>query len=354
MKRVVSLNVGSHWSSYKIASALQPLRQVRLLSSSNNFPSNTVDGLRNGGNKQAGFTVINEVRVRQTNFPTIFTFDPIEPVVSLQEFYPLKQRVFACGACFVSPKELKYSLPREGKAEVAFIGRSNVGKSSLIDHLLSTTSSGQGLVRVSKQPGCTKTINFFTFIRGTENIANNKDAMAILLKGLSEHDTSKHIAYFVDMPGYGYAKAEKTEKSRWQSVLESYLLVRNQSILRRVFVLVDSRHGLKDSDIEMMQVLNDCRISYQVSFAMLFKFLHSYKNLYLQMVMTKTDLVKEKELKSKIKEVFEVMLRMKNNTCVPFVHSISALKNDGIDTFKLNIAEILSQRWSTGDDWLQT
>lgn len=201
------------------------------------------DALRSGGNKHAGFTVINEVKVKRTNYPTIFTIDPIDPVVPLEEFISLKQKVFSCGSCFVSPKDLKYTLPREGKAEVAFIGRSNVGKSSLIDHLLSTTSTGQGLVRISKQPGCTKTINFFTFIRGTESIANNKEAMENTLKNMTEHDTSKHIAYFVDMPGYGYAKADKIEKNRWQGVLESYLLVRNQSVLR--YVKCNLLFGLK-------------------------------------------------------------------------------------------------------------
>lgn len=99
-------------------------------------------------------------------------------------------------------------------------------------------------------------------------------------------------------------------------------------------MLVDSRHGLKDSDIEMMKILNDSRIAYQL-------------------VMTKTDLVKEKELVSKVKGVFEVMLTMRNNTCVPFIHAVSSVKNDGIEALKLNIAELLAQKWSTGDDWLQ-
>ncbi len=174
----------------------------------------------------------NHFQVKRCNYPTVFTYDQIDPVINLNDHQSTKQKIFSCGSCYVSPKELKFSLPKEGKAEIAFIGRSNVGKSSLIDHLLSKSPLGQGLVRISKQPGCTKTINFFTFLRGTSHVAHNKDAMNILRDNCSTHDTSSHIAYLVDMPGYGFARADKHEKNRWQEVLESYLIIRNQSVLR--------------------------------------------------------------------------------------------------------------------------
>jgi len=121
-------------------------------------------------------------------------------------------------------------LPREDLPEVAFAGRSNVGKSSLINALVGQNA----LARVSKTPGRTRQINFFHL----------GDALML-----------------VDLPGYGYAKAPKGEAAAWTRLVRDYL--RGRAGLRRLMLLVDSRHGLKDSDREVMAMLDEAAVSYQ-------------------------------------------------------------------------------------------
>jgi len=123
-------------------------------------------------------------------------------------------------------------LPRDGKPEIAFAGRSNVGKSSLINALTGQKS----LARVSVTPGRTRELNFFT-------LGKNDDF------------------YLVDMPGYGYARASKAEVKGWTRLIQDYLKGRRE--LKRVFLLIDARHGLKDSDREIMTLMDEAAVSYQ-------------------------------------------------------------------------------------------
>ena len=123
-------------------------------------------------------------------------------------------------------------LPNDGKPEIAFAGRSNVGKSSLINALTGRTS----LARVSVTPGRTRELNFFTL---------GKD----------------EALYLVDMPGYGYAKASKAQVKGWTRLIRDYLRGRRE--LKRVFLLIDARHGLKDNDRETMTLMDEAAISYQ-------------------------------------------------------------------------------------------
>jgi GTP-binding protein len=123
-------------------------------------------------------------------------------------------------------------LPLDGKPEIAFAGRSNVGKSSLINALTGQKS----LARVSVTPGRTRELNFFT---------------------LGKDD----VLYLVDMPGYGYARASKAEVKGWTRLIRDYLKGRRE--LKRVFLLIDARHGLKDSDRETMTLMDEAAISYQ-------------------------------------------------------------------------------------------
>jgi GTP-binding protein len=123
-------------------------------------------------------------------------------------------------------------LPRAGKPEIAFAGRSNVGKSSLINALTGQKS----LARVSVTPGRTRELNFFT-------LGKNDDF------------------YLVDMPGYGYARASKAEVKGWTRLIQDYLKGRRE--LKRVFLLIDARHGLKDSDREIMTLMDEAAVSYQ-------------------------------------------------------------------------------------------
>lgn len=122
-------------------------------------------------------------------------------------------------------------LPDNDIPEVAFAGRSNVGKSSLLNAL----TGRRDLARTSNTPGRTQQLNFF----------NLSDRL-----------------YLVDMPGYGYAKVSKKMRSEWDTLIFDYL--RGRPNLRCVFVLIDSRHGLKDSDEMLMEMLDDAAVPYRI------------------------------------------------------------------------------------------
>jgi GTP-binding protein len=123
-------------------------------------------------------------------------------------------------------------LPPADRLEFAFAGRSNVGKSSLINALVNQ----HGLARTSNTPGRTQELIYFN----TEGVD----------------------AYLVDMPGYGYAKAPKGVVENWTELVRDYL--RGRTTLRRVYLLIDSRHGIKPVDREVMALLNTAAVSYQV------------------------------------------------------------------------------------------
>jgi len=122
-------------------------------------------------------------------------------------------------------------LPPDRESEVCFIGRSNVGKSSLINALFDR----RNLARTSKTPGRTQELNFFS---------------------LGER------CYVVDLPGYGYAKASKDKRSDWQGLIKAYIAERRS--LKRVFTLVDARHGLKENDREFFSFLDTYAVNYQI------------------------------------------------------------------------------------------
>ena len=132
-----------------------------------------------------------------------------------------------------SAPDLKF-LPDDGQApEIAFAGRSNVGKSSLLNAL----TNRKALARTSNTPGRTQELNFF-------DVANPARLR------------------LVDMPGYGFAEAPKDIVKRWRRLVNDYL--RGRAALKRVLVLIDSRHGLKDVDREVMEMLDDAAVSYHL------------------------------------------------------------------------------------------
>ena len=131
---------------------------------------------------------------------------------------------------FVGSFETVKSLPRTQFAEYAFIGRSNVGKSSLINAIV-----GMPIARTSNTPGRTQSLNLF----------NIDDRIMI-----------------VDLPGYGYAKVSRADAMRWLQRLEEYLLTRRQ--LKRLFILIDSRIGVRDSDLDLMDFCDANAIGYQI------------------------------------------------------------------------------------------
>ncbi len=130
---------------------------------------------------------------------------------------------------FVCASVAPTQMPTDGAPEFAFVGRSNVGKSSLLNMLLGR----KNLVKTSKKPGKTITINFFSV---------NK------------------AFYLVDLPGYGFAKRSKREQAKWAAFIEEYLV--NRRSLQRVFILIDSRRGVMESDEEMIAFLEYHRLPY--------------------------------------------------------------------------------------------
>lgn len=178
-------------------------------------------------------------------------------------------------------------LPPADRAEIAFAGRSNVGKSSLINAL-----TGQhGLARTSNTPGRTRELNYFTI---------------------------GEAAYLVDMPGYGYAKVPLSMVKQWTRLIENYL--RGRLTLKRAFVLIDARHGIKKNDLEIMKQLDAAAALYQI-------------------VLTKTDKIKAGELKRRLVEV-EAQI-VKHPACYPLVIATSSSKGHGIDDLKAAIAVAL-------------
>jgi len=141
-------------------------------------------------------------------------------------------RVLFAGACdFVMGAAREEQLPPTDLAEIAFAGRSNVGKSSLINAL----TGRKALARTSNTPGRTREVNFFDL----------GDKLMI-----------------ADLPGYGYARASKTSINNWTDLIERYLKGRRP--LRRVCLLIDARHGLKDSDRVAMKLMDASAVVYQI------------------------------------------------------------------------------------------
>ncbi|MEA3081227.1 MAG: GTP-binding protein [Sphingomonadales bacterium] len=143
------------------------------------------------------------------------------------------RKLFAGPVAFLKSAPSLQFLPDPEAPEIAFAGRSNVGKSSLLNAL----TNRNGLARTSNTPGRTQELNFFEV----------GEPLQLRL---------------VDMPGYGFAEAPKDMVKRWHHLMNDYL--RGRSVLKRALVLIDSRHGLKDVDREMMRMLDDAAVSYHI------------------------------------------------------------------------------------------
>lgn len=199
------------------------------------------------------------------------------------------ERFFAKPIEFVAGALTVEQLPSFSLPEVAFVGRSNVGKSSLLNALVGRNS----LARTSQTPGRTRQVNFFNF---------NQQMM------------------LVDVPGYGFAKAPKHEIARWQSLLFSYL--RGRPNLARAFVLIDARHGIKPPDIEMLKMLDEAAVSYQL-------------------VLTKRDKAGSDSALEALRTQCETYL-LKHPAAHPQVLATSSENKQGIDLLRLAVLEAAS------------
>jgi GTP-binding protein len=196
------------------------------------------------------------------------------------------RKLFAQGSEFLKGVVAMEGMPPADRMEVCFAGRSNVGKSTLINAL----TGRRALARASNTPGRTQEINFFTM-------------------------TDSH--YLVDLPGYGFAKAPVPTVEKWQRLLKAYLAGR--ATLRRAFVLIDARHGIKAVDSEILQLLDTSAVTFQV-------------------VLTKADKVKANDREKVLAQVRQAL--SKHPAAFPEIVLTSSETGDGIDTLRAIIATL--------------
>jgi GTP-binding protein len=196
------------------------------------------------------------------------------------------RKLFAGPCDFVWGATSAEGLPPEKLTEVAFVGRSNAGKSSLVNALTGRKS----LARVSQTPGATRQINFF-------NLAER--------------------LMLVDLPGYGFAKRSKSESEAWQEMIFAYL--RRRARLRRVALLIDSRRGVMDSDVQVMDLLDRAAVSYGL-------------------VLTKGDELKAKD-RAKAMEAAQAAAA-KHTAALTEVQLTSALTGEGIPGLRTHLAAL--------------
>jgi GTP-binding protein len=200
------------------------------------------------------------------------------------------RRLFGQPWDFVWAAGSTVSLPKVHGLEIAFAGRSNVGKSSLINALTGRNS----LVRVSRTPGRTQELVFFS---------------------------GDPVLTLVDMPGYGFAKAPKDKVRAWTELIHAYL--RGRANLARVYVLIDARHGLKDTDAPSLDVLSEAAVSHQI-------------------VLTKADQVKRADLQDRIAATQTALAG--RAAAFPRVLATSSRSGDGLPELRAAIARLKAER----------
>ncbi len=194
--------------------------------------------------------------------------------------------LFARDVTFMLSAVSLETLPAARLPEICFAGRSNVGKSSLIN----AVTNRKGIARASNTPGRTRELNYF-----------NVDERL----------------YIVDLPGYGYAKASKSDIARWTKLTRQFLFGR--ASLRRVFLLIDSRHGLKESDTELMSVLDETAVTYQI-------------------ILTKTDKLKKGEMDKVLAKTQKAI--SKRPAAFPNIINTSSETKKGLDLLRAEIATL--------------
>jgi len=211
------------------------------------------------------------------------------------DFVETGRKLFAGECAFLWAAANIAQLPPPDAPEIAFAGRSNVGKSSLLNAL----TNRKILARTSHTPGRTRELNFFALGGGA--------------------DTTK--LRLVDMPGYGYAAASKEKAASWSRLIEDFL--RGRAQLVRVFLLIDGRHGAKPIDIEMLDLLDRLAVSYQI-------------------VLTKQDEVRAAEREGRLAATLALIA--KRPAAFPEVVFTSSRSGEGIGDLRAAIARLLVER----------
>ena len=216
--------------------------------------------------------------------------DPVELAAFTPAELEAGRRLFAGDWQFVWAAGSLESLPPPAGIEIAFAGRSNVGKSTLINAL----TGRKALARTSHTPGRTQELIFFA----------GRDGLTL-----------------VDMPGYGYASASKTKVAAWTALIHSYL--RGRANLARVYLLVDARHGLKPTDANVLDSLGQAAVSHQI-------------------VLTKADQIKPPALAGRLAEVTSAIGR--RPAAFPEVLATAARTGEGIAELRAAIARLTAER----------
>ncbi|MBM6596223.1 ribosome biogenesis GTP-binding protein YihA/YsxC [Microvirga pudoricolor] len=209
---------------------------------------------------------------------------------SVPDFLETGRKIFAGQSDFIWAADSLKALPPQTRVEIAFAGRSNVGKSSLVNALTGRNT----LARTSHTPGRTQQLNFF----------NVNDRF-----------------HLVDMPGYGYAAVEKEKVQAWTKLIHDYL--RGRASLARVYVLIDSRHGIKPVDEAVLETLDKAAVSYQI-------------------VLTKADELKKGEIEKCIADTAQKIAR--RAAAYPEIMPTSSRSGDGIPELRAGIARLLAER----------
>eukprot|EP00924_Labyrinthula_sp_SR-Ha-C_P003876 snap_masked-scaffold_3-processed-gene-7.21-mRNA-1 protein AED:0.08 eAED:0.08 QI:0/0/0/0.5/1/1/2/0/238 len=198
--------------------------------------------------------------------------------------------------------------------EVAFIGRSNVGKSTLLNALFSTGKNDKNKAFTGKKPGKTQAAQFFGYAHKPQ--------------WSSRPSLPEYEFVAVDLPGYGFAKTSSEQILSMESIISEYITTRSKlSLFGRLFVLIDSRLGLQQLDLEMISWLDALGCSYQI-------------------VLTKLDKITEEELENIVSKILEELEKAEHSACYPQLFCVSSAKKLGINSLRQEIIRIVFENSS--------